>query len=37
MDVPLIEQIKMEAQVLVPLVRAFQTGLGEERANTDTQ
>jgi hypothetical protein len=33
MDIPLIEQIKIQAQVLVPLVRALQAELGEERAN----
>ena len=33
MDVPLIEQVKIQAQVLVPLVKAFQAELGEERAN----
>ena len=33
MDVPLIEQAKIQAQVLVPLVRALQAELGEERAN----
>jgi predicted ArsR family transcriptional regulator len=33
MDVPLIEQIKIQAQVLVPLVKALQRELGEERAN----
>jgi len=34
MDVPLIEQIKIQAQVLVPLVRALRAELGEERANS---
>jgi hypothetical protein len=34
MDIPLIEQVKIQAQVLVPLVRALQAELGEERANT---
>ena len=34
MDVPLIEQVKIQAQVLVPLVKALQAELGEERANT---
>jgi L-2-amino-thiazoline-4-carboxylic acid hydrolase len=34
MDVPLIEQAKIQAQVLVPLVKALQAELGEERANT---
>ena len=32
MDIPLIEQVKIQAQVLVPLVKALQA-LGEERAN----
>ena len=34
MDIPLIEQVKIQAQVLVPLVKALQAELGEERANT---
>ena len=34
MDIPLIEQVKIQAQVLVPLVEALQAELGEERANT---
>jgi hypothetical protein len=33
MDVPLIEQVKIQAQVLVPLVKALQAELGEEPAN----
>jgi L-2-amino-thiazoline-4-carboxylic acid hydrolase len=33
MDVPLIEQVKIQAKVLVPLVRTLQAELGEERAN----
>lgn len=33
MDIPLIEQFKIQAQVLVPLVKALQAELGEERAN----
>ena len=33
MDVPVIEQIKIQAQVLVPLVKALQRELGKERAN----
>ena len=33
MDIPLIEQAKIQAQVLVPLVKALQAELGEERAN----
>jgi L-2-amino-thiazoline-4-carboxylic acid hydrolase len=31
--IPVIEQAKIQAQVLVPLVRALQAELGEERAN----
>jgi hypothetical protein len=33
MDIPLIEQVKIQAQVLVPLIKALQAELGEERAN----
>lgn len=33
MDIPLIEQIKIQARALVPLIRAMQAELGEERAN----
>jgi predicted ArsR family transcriptional regulator len=33
MDIPLIEQVKIQAHVLVPLVKALQAELGEERAN----
>lgn len=33
MGLPLIEQAKIQAQVLVPLVRALQAELGEARAN----
>ena len=33
MDVSVIEQAKIQAQVLVPLVKALQAELGEERAN----
>ena len=33
MRVPLIEQVKIQAQVLVPLIRTLQAELGEERAN----
>lgn len=33
MDIPLIEQTKIQAQVLVPLVKALQVELGEQRAN----
>ena len=33
MGISLIEQVKIQAQVLVPLVRTLQAELGEERAN----
>lgn len=33
MGVPVIQQAKIQAQVLVPLVKALQAELGEERAN----
>jgi len=33
MDIPLIERIKIQAQVLVPLVKSLRVELGEERAN----
>jgi hypothetical protein len=33
MSVPLIEQAKIQAEILVPLVKALQAELGEERAN----
>ena len=33
MSIPVIERAKMQAQVLVPLVKALQAALGEERAN----
>jgi hypothetical protein len=33
MDIPLIEQVKIQAQVLVPLVKSLRAELGEERAN----
>ena len=33
MDIPTIEQVKIQAGVLVPLVKALQTELGVERAN----
>ena len=33
MEIPLIEQVKIQAQVLVPLVKALQAELGEQRAN----
>jgi hypothetical protein len=33
MDIPPIEQVKIQARVLVPLVKTLQAELGEERAN----
>src|SRR5712692_3190271 len=33
MDMSLLDQVKVQAQVLVPLIKAFQAELGEERAN----
>lgn len=33
MDIPIIEQVKIQAEVLIPLVRALQAELGEEPAN----
>ena len=33
MDIPFIEQVKIQAQMLVPLVKALRAELGEERAN----
>jgi len=33
MDIALIEQVKIQSQVVVPLVKALQRELGEERAN----
>ena len=33
MDMSLLDQVKIQAQVLVPLIKAFQAELGEERAN----
>jgi hypothetical protein len=32
-SIPVIEQAKIQAQVLVPLIKAIQAELGEERAN----
>jgi predicted ArsR family transcriptional regulator len=34
MDIPVIEQAKIQARVLVPLVKALQAELGEDQANT---
>ena len=33
MDIPFIEQVKIQAQMLVPLVKTLRAELGEERAN----
>ena len=33
-DVTLLERMKIQAEVLVPMVKAFQKEVGEERANT---
>lgn len=33
MDIPLLEQVKIQAQVLIPLVKTLQAELGEGRAN----
>ena len=33
MDIPLIDQVKIQAQVLVPLVRTLRAELGEEKAD----
>ena len=33
MDIPLIERVKIQAQVLVPLVKTLQAALGEEHAH----
>ena len=33
MTLPIIEQVKIQAQILVPLVKALQAKLGERRAN----
>ena len=33
MDVPVIQQAKIQAQVLVPLVKALQAEMGKQRAN----
>ncbi len=33
MDIPLIEQVKIQARVLVPLVKALRAELGEQRAH----
>lgn len=33
MEIPIIERVKIQAQVLIPLVNTLQSQLGEERAN----
>ena len=33
MDIPIIEQVKIQARALIPLIRELQAELGEERAN----
>jgi len=33
MDIPLIERVKIQAQVLVPLIKALQAEIGEQPAN----
>jgi hypothetical protein len=33
MDIPFVEQVKIQAQVLVPLMKTLRAELGEERAN----
>ncbi len=33
MNLPIVEQVKIQAQVLIPLVKALQAQLGEEPAN----
>ena len=33
MAIPILDQVKIQAQVLVPLLKAFQEEFGEERAN----
>lgn len=34
MDIPLIEQVKIQARVLLPLIKTLRAELGEERADT---
>lgn len=34
MDIPVFEQVRIQAQVLVPLVKTLRAELGEERAHT---
>jgi hypothetical protein len=33
MDIPPIEQVKIQAKVLIPLIKALRSELGEERAD----
>src|ERR1700753_3707506 len=33
MDVPLIEQVKIQARILIPLIKALRAELGQERAD----
>ena len=33
MDIPILEQVKIQARALVPLIKALHAELGEERAN----
>ena len=33
MDVPLIEQVKIQARILIPLIKALRSELGQERAD----
>ena len=33
MSIPVLEQAKIQARVLVPLIKALRAELGEERAN----
>jgi hypothetical protein len=37
MDIPLIERVKIQAQVLVPLIKALRSELGEQRADALVQ
>ena len=34
MEIPFIEQLKIQAQLLIPLIKGLRAELGEERANT---
>ena len=37
MDIPFIEQVKIQAQVLVPLIKALQAELSEKRASASAR